>query len=467
MRGLAFAALLVVACGNFDYEYQRCIDARRCPYPDGGYAAGSEASGGGAAGGSAGGSAGGAAAGGDAGTDAGSDAGTDAGPPGPSLDYDRSGLGAVIIRNGVGVCATYPCSTPAAAGAVINLSVNVSKRYYFRGWDPSGPCAAFGAEPCMFTHDGGQVAVRVEVSGPHNFAFVAAVKNGAVDGGDDECTRLGQGLVDGGTFYALKSSSLAMLDDSRGWLRSDGRPFLDLLAPDAGLFYPLDLDSSGVRVTGVSAFTGLATISTGAGDCDGFTTASGTTVAGVLGASDYLWLDQGAPLSCGVAGALYCFETGSSVPLLPLPPPRGARVVYVSDALVQSNGARTQCPGATPVLATTTVKVEDVLRSAGLRDLYRADGLLWLGRTESVALPRAALDVQRDGGRMPAAPERVWVGAVDAITTASAAESCGEWMSAPSSQPARIGEPHHAQAAFSAGVQPCNSTARVYCVEQR
>src|SRR5207237_273702 len=89
-----------------------------------------------------------------------------------------------------------------------------------------------------------------------NVAFVTAADfNGALgglDGGDARCQQAAAAAGLPGNYFAwLSTQSVNAADrfaDSRGWIRVDGRPWVDSLAALTGsleTFYPLDVTEAG------------------------------------------------------------------------------------------------------------------------------------------------------------------------------------------------------------------------------
>jgi hypothetical protein len=162
----------------------------------------------------------------------------------------------------------------------------------------------------------------------HNYAFVTSKvydvttfgNDGA--GGDAACTAAASdaGLLGGFVAYIATTglASTARLGNSRGWVRTDGKPFVDRVEDLAAgtIFYPLRVDELGEDVG-----TGAGPIATGAApggkasmNCSDWSDPAPSAVTGLAQNSGGGW-SSFTDTACSMPMRVYCFGTGLDTPL--------------------------------------------------------------------------------------------------------------------------------------------------------
>jgi len=325
-----------------------------------------------------------------------------------------------------------------------------------------------------------------------NIAFVTSIGQppgsfGGLGGADAFCRERAQAGGLPGTYVAWLSASstnaIDRLTGSRGWSRVDGKPFVDVPADLVAekIFYPLELDEFGHRVTpfsSVATGTDLNGIITTGYTCSDYSDVAGLIWFGSSGRDTREWTDSGGTNACGAALPVYCFGIGRSTPTMP-PPVTTRRAFVLASGWNPGNG-----------LATADSACQMEATAAGLNGMFQAllattsasaisrfslAGTTW-SRVDGVVLADTPADLAAGRTNVPldvtAALAHIncyttWFGAADPTTAGTDAEDCSSW---------------NVNAALNAGIQGdcsetgmyqfdntpdgmCSQSAPVYCLE--
>lgn len=341
--------------------------------------------------------------------------------------------------------------------------------------------------------DGGAPDAAVDGAVPDepNVVFLTSVERappdfGGIEGADALCQELAgdAGLPDG-TYLAWLSSTSDGIDardrlaGTRGWVRPDQQPFADTVDDlVAGrIFYPAGLDEDGTDRTG-GAIGALVATGTGADgratgeDCGGFQSNEGSLRFGRGDGGAVLWTAADA-LNCTTDMRLYCFGTGRVHELEP--PPPADRLAFVTAAPFEVGGGIDGADGACgadalasglggrsfhALLATTSATAISRFEVSSSRPWHRVDGVRV---THDFADLTAPLEVTATGDEHVSGP--VFTGAV--LADQNGTDTCADWIEGTGAASAQLGESARStvEAFGGAGVQPCDTPARLYCLE--
>ncbi len=330
--------------------------------------------------------------------------------------------------------------------------------------------------------------VRGDVLFTNNVAFVSpsTVVLGTIGGlgpADLTCQDAASAAGFPGNYVAWLSTSTTNAIDriagSRGWVRTDGMPFVDSTADlsTGRLLYPLLLDAQGIDAS-TAIFTG--TLPDGTADpftCGNLISTSDLIAYGVSNMTSGEWTRINASfMSCDQMVRIYCFGVGGSTPITISPVPMrraflsapwgpgagiaGADGQCQQDALAAGLAAATSFRA---LLATSTASAASRL----------SDGLTW-ARLDGLALAPTAVDVLAGNWQVPLALDATgahmtdigpaWVGAT--TFGAVGATTCTNWSV---SNNGAMGDglgynivPPTSQALTST----CGTARRLFCLEQ-
>ncbi|MEM6991143.1 MAG: hypothetical protein AAF721_11615 [Myxococcota bacterium] len=325
---------------------------------------------------------------------------------------------------------------------------------------------------------------------PVNVAFVTSTSHngalGGLAGADEICGDLAADAGLEGEFVAFLGITGAengrqRLEGSRGWVRTDGRPVLDL--PTDPILYPLRIDEAGNDVgADVEVWTGdrsngivpletcLEWTSSFAGD------------DGIAGYADAVATDfhDATRDPCSFARRLYCFQLDHDTPV-ELEPTDG-RVAFVADTFWDGFGGI----GAADSICQTQADM------AGLPGLYLAalsgtaesamsrfdlNGDPWV-RPDQLAIAPTAADFFDNplwdipphmyaDGEVPNNPQTAWTGpAWD--TTGVSSQTCNNWQGSTGSGLAgRTSRSDKTAAIASVELDDCDDSGeRLYCLQE-
>lgn len=359
------------------------------------------------------------------------------------------------------------------------------------GIGPASAGTSGGDDTTGGTGTGGTTGGAVPTD--HNYAFVSSETFVAGElGGSVEADLKCQALADdaglAGNYVAWLSTATtdakSKLAGARGWVRTDGRPFVDDVTDliNGYTLFPLSVDEWGQRLDDVTVVT--ATDPTGVryadadhGTCEDWTSADAqlATTGGVSDTGDAFWtLWDSLSIGCDASVHLYCFGVDADEPL-DFQPSTG-RVAFVT---------------AQPLLPSVGLEVADSLCAeeagqGGLVGEFRAlmatdttaavarldlDGEPWV-RPDGVPIVEDPADltdeilapIARTADGAVADPSVAWTGAPD-LESASSLESCASWTSLVGE--ARVGLSSRSTSAwFDAQSLGCDADyGVVYCFE--
>ncbi len=312
-------------------------------------------------------------------------------------------------------------------------------------------CGRLGFDNVSGDHDGNDsdggadgvedAFIRGDVSFTNNIAFVTdpvVVPGmlGTLSVADDACQTAAQAAGLPGTYVAWLSTTTEPAIDriaaSRGWVRADGLPFVDLPSDITAnrLLSTLEVLADGTRSTSTKAVaTGTRTNGTVGMNCADFTSTAGLIDHGIPRTASSEWTYIGYSWSmCGELQRLYCFGNGSNRNLeIPTQPARRAFLstttwgpgsgIATADAVCQADAAAASLSGASTfraLLATTTATAASRF----------TDGLPWM-RVDGMRLADTAQDLF--AGRLRV-PWNVGAGGAHSTDTGSSATA---WLGAP------------------------------------
>jgi hypothetical protein len=342
-----------------------------------------------------------------------------------------------------------------------------------------------GRDGAASTADG---FVRGDVLFTNNVAFVSAATItpgtlGGVAPADAACQAEADAAGLAGTYVAWLSTSttnaIDRLGTSRGWVRSDGAPFVDTVADLAAgrLYLPLSVDVNGVALPQTAVFTG--TLSDGTADpftCGDLSSTSDLMAYGISTSTWGTWTRINASFSdCGSNVRIYCFGTGTTNPIvIPQVPSRRA---FLSDVWTPGSGiasADTQCQqSATNAGLTSPSSFRALLATTSASAASRfVDGLPWARRDGLLVAPTAQ-DLLAGAWQVPLALDATgahmtdigpaWTGA-DTFT-ATATTDCSDW-SVSNNGADGLGLGYNVIPLGTATTSACGSQRRLFCLEQ-
>ena len=312
-------------------------------------------------------------------------------------------------------------------------------------------------------------------------------------GADGLCNHLAAstGLPNPGTYVAWLSTggttAPARLGSSRGWVRTDGRPFVDTVSDlVAGkMFYPLSVDETAAsQPPGSPVLTATTSTGTYSGsDCSDYTSTTGAVVTGIATYTTTFWTEWSTITQCAGTYHLYCFGTGQTTPVHPPASTASSRLAFLSaiawpsggglgnaDNLCQSDATAAGLPGTYRALlasiGTTAIARFDVSKAVWTR----VDGAALAASTADFENGNTltALNVTAKGTFVAPGAPVVWTGGAP-NATGTAPTTCDGWTTSASGTSGGGGnivatgpEMFVEQPALACSI----STAHVYCLQQ-
>ncbi len=244
------------------------------------------------------------------------------------------------------------------------------------------------------------------------------------------------------------TNAITRLGTSRGWVRPDGKPFIDTTTDLANgrLMYPPRVDEFGVDLGSRDVLTNTAadgTLATTANTCCAnytSTTSSDAALGGSSSAGETLFTAYFG-LQCNEPANLYCFEVGRTTPVTATP--TAGRRAFVSDEFFVSGGGITAADAICAseasaaglsgtylaALATITSSVQSRFETSGA-PWVRADGLP-LASTAQALFSGAMMDtppvVNASGTKWY--ESTAWNGALSWTSTGTMASTCNNYTS--------------------------------------
>jgi len=318
----------------------------------------------------------------------------------------------------------------------------------------------------------------------NNIAFVTSTTQlplmygSDFSGADALCNARAAAAALPGTYVALLSKGGVKARDrlgaARGWVRVDGKPFLDQVGDiSTAILHPLEIDENGADVG--STFVHTGTLGTGAdsgNDCMDYTDSGGTiTIGSTKGTTSY-WL-AGNTGACTVAQRIYCFGIDRTNPLTITPETGRRTFVTVQSMLPDASGiaqADNLC-NSEAGLAGLTGTYKAFLATTGATAISRLtlSGMPWV-RLDGIPLVANPLDL--GAGKLLTTPNvtsaKTYYGgqvATGGNTPASIAgaggESCTDWTTNGTSI---VGAPNDTTRFFNVGAMALCAKP-IYCFE--
>lgn len=340
------------------------------------------------------------------------------------------------------------------------------------------------------TEDGGETG---EPAGP-NLVFVTSSAHvpgelGGLAGADAVCQARAAEAGFEGTFVAWLSTTDVdggdRLQGARGWVRTDGRPFVDATDDlfDRRQAFPLRIDENGDDVGAALTATatthfGAARIEASAGTCDDWTNASAVLkhISGRADAGAGLWT-AGLTIPCDQPVHLYCFQVDHDDPLeIERVPGRLAFLslgefepitgIVAADVLCQDEADAAGFEGQFSALLSLGDASAASRFDLGGDAWVRLDGIPILEQAGDLAtadLLLAPISFHADDS--PVFNVLTWTGGASPGSEANA-QTCSSWTAGAGTGLAAVAG-RSADDWFGDGSRSCDdATLRVYCLEQ-
>lgn len=301
---------------------------------------------------------------------------------------------------------------------------------------------------------------------------------GGLAGADSLCRTSAAGAGLPGTYVAFLSDSTtsarARLGGARGWMRPDGRPFVDDI--DSLLLghvsYPPVIDEYGDDVG--FAVTYVATGTSGAGAysglaCSDWSSTAGSVTHGYTVSGDIQVVTTGSTgaLTCDTPMHIYCFGVDHATPITP-PPVTGKRAfiangfmpnsgISAGDMLCASDAGTAGLIGSFRALLATATAAAASRFAIGPR--YRVDGVLFTADFSAIDAPlRTYVD-----GRY--STNLIWTGASSGFMVGTSQTTCMSWTA--SGGNGTVGSNEYATSTtFNKLQYSCSSALAIYCIEE-
>jgi hypothetical protein len=266
----------------------------------------------------------------------------------------------------------------------------------------------------------------------------------------------------------------------RGWLRVDGRPFMDQLL-ERHVLYPVMLDEKGQRTNAVWYFTGTGADGTHQStfDCDDWTTSSSSSLGmvGLPGGGGDYWT-TGIAGWCGSVLPVLCLQANYLAQVPRPAPPANGKLVFTAqffmpgsglegaDAVCASDAASAGLSGTfRALLATSTASAASRFHPTGLRPYVRTDGVVvsavdgdLFNNWSSMLAP---LGVSAIGNTIGST---AFTGAP--TPTSLGDFTCGDWTNGTSTANSQYGSAGFTGLGYFSGfVDDCTRGNALYCIE--
>ncbi len=341
-------------------------------------------------------------------------------------------------------------------------------------------------------------------SGP-NIVFVSSLKwapqaLGGLEGADEKCQALADAADLPGTFVAWLSDSKTdakdRLGSARGWVRTDGKPFVDTVADltSGTHFYSPQLDENATKISDFPApvVTGTAADGTKYAPFGGYCgdyqepDASFGVTRGDLNFFDDRWTVLGQFVGdmqpCNSPARLYCFQIdhqksveagfpASRKAFVTKGSPRPDMGIDEFDDQCAAEALAAKLPGSFKAFVSSTTEAAASRFDLTGLTFARMDGVPIVESAADIA-DATSLDVpidqHADGTTIENTNQHVYTGSVSPSTVATDAESCDNWTISFQDNYARVGNPTLTNASWWNDLddRQCNNWVRVYCFEE-
>jgi hypothetical protein len=379
------------------------------------------------------------------------------------------------------VACTLGCNTTFPDKASVQLTPSPSPGFYFGGWtgdcNTSSPAGKTEFLPgCALTmsadHTAGvyftPIGTAFVTVSPSPLPVIASQGSGAtlsakiVSGADQLCGAEATAAGLSGHYVAWISNTatpfttryLANNTTSRpprGWLRPDGKPFLDFLVAGDDtnhVLYPNYLTAAGTPLTGnTTVWSGLNNDLSANRDCTDWTLTDNTGQVnnGTAAAGDISWPDSTVS-TCDTSARLFCFQTDYTAVLpTPSPVPSPFKWAFMTLGVDPSGGlsafdARCDSDAIAAGLSTTTGKFAALVAPPGATassrfttsgfPYVRTDGVLVVAADTDLfqVAPVLVAPIDRDARNVQAPGDYAWLGAANPVA-AGGGNNCVGWTS--------------------------------------
>jgi hypothetical protein len=324
-----------------------------------------------------------------------------------------------------------------------------------------------------------------------NYVFVTSAtyvpgELGSVAAGDRACNTLARAANLPGTYVAYLGTRAepftTRLGNARGWVRPDGKPFMDQFRSDYAtsvVFYPPELDERGMAVPDMPPAAG----SPESGDCEAFTSTAPACGPryGVPSSGNGGWNGFGGCVRCSARVRLYCLgkDTSYTVQVMRMAGrqafltdqkwlPGGG--IAAADALCQREAQAASLSGSfKALLATAQATAASRFNATTGQPWVRLDGVPLVSKpTDLFATDgKALVPLQLTSKSQYIAGEGVWSGAPDPQAPGTPASTCASWTTTTGT--AQAGAPEHSRLTSMFGDWPdeaCNQPHRLYCLQE-
>ena len=384
------------------------------------------------------------------------------------LTVSTTGTGAGrVTSTPTGINCGADCDETYDHGTSVTLTPAPAVGSTFTGW--TGACTGSGTCAVAMTQ-ARSVTARFTAVAP-NIAFVTSTSHapsslGGLAGADSICQTEASraGLVGTGSgqntqFVAWLSSSTSDAADrigtARGWVRPDGRPFIDTMSDLANnrVYYPPRLSASGT-VQDVSAniatntrtdgtFSGTAPACTSASAGGEYVGSVGTNVLGGPATAVSSMLTSNNSNPCTTARRLLCLGVGRTARVVPTS--IAGRNAFTTDGSFTVGGGITAADALCASEASAgglTGTYKALLATNGASAISRfntTSGAAWVRSSDGIALTTLARSMGTTLEALETAPNTnakgntrfgsttTWTGAATLTTAGTTATTCGNW----------------------------------------
>jgi len=399
-----------------------------------------------------------------------------------SLTIGKSGHGTGTVKSDTGdiscaaSCPGVSASYAYGTNITLTATADTSTGQQFMGWTTTPnftSCTDKVTSSCSFAINQ-DTMLSANFSPPPNYMFTTSktypVNLGGAAAADNICNQVAAAASLPGRYVAWlstsTSSALSRLNGASGWVRPDGKPFLNSVADllFSKVFYPPRLDESGHDLgtdqTAVMTNTyvdGAADTEEGLTNCGDFTSNvydSKSLMAGLPSLASAMFTCQ-TSMSCAEQGRLYCFGIDRQAQIAVIPAngryafttnagwiPGGG--IASADTLCQSEAATANLPGNYhALLAQSTASAASRFATNGL-PWIRTDGIP-ITQTASAFFSTSLFDAPPSVGADKSSywgNSLVWSGAPTPTTSGAAVVNCNDWTSASASLLGEAGSIH-------------------------
>jgi hypothetical protein len=412
------------------------------------------------------------------------------------INVERVGNGSVRSTP-AGIDCGATCSGLFGAGSLL-LDVEPEPGWLFAGID-GAECEVLD-DTCSLDVSSSLTLTARFAEIENNLVFVSSEAFPATLGSaaayDVECNRLateaGFNTPTGDGFIAATSDAAGafparLRPGVRGWIRRDGKPVADTVEALllGTIYHPVSFDERGGFESG-RVLTGTRADGTLGDNCVDWTDASGNVTAGFAAGGPGYWTDATPAQSCADLLPVLCLGNTSTAPLAPTVG-SGKRIwrtvaTYMPGGSSPDGACALEMPvgvsaaralvayadrPASAVLdaASNYVRVDGQLVGSGQQLIDAGNEAAWTGAFRAGRVIQTGIWQAADGSYSPGDVGRVWSGALDLSSPASAATNCSDWSSTTGTGLAGVFQLAQRDFWVADGAASCATPAHLYCVE--